>query len=128
MWNSFELTIREPSMVRRVGKMETLLDIADKIENGVTLVAGSYLAMNAHYTTDSSYARTDDFFFPICFAVRRLVGQIKKTSVSTTEFSFWRRENDSRCLVMFNFSNSPENNFEGEYEEALSWIIRKIKE
>lgn len=127
MWNSFELTIREPSIVRRVGKMETILDIADKIENGVTLVDGSYLAMNAHYTTDSSYARADDFFYPICFTVRQQIGQMKKTTVSIAEFSFWRRESDSRCLVMFNFSNSPENNFEGEYEEALNWIIRKIK-
>ncbi len=128
MWNGFKLTIREPSMVRRVGKMETLLDISDKIENGVTLVDGSYLAMDAHYTTDSSYARTDNFFYPICFTVRRQTGQMKKISVSTTEFSFWRRENDSRCLVMFNFSNKPENNFEGEYAEALGWIVGKINE
>lgn len=128
MWNDFKLTISDPSTVKRVGKMDLLLDIAEKIEGVAWFEDGSYLAMSAHYTTDSSYTRLNGFLFPLCVRIQRLMGQTTKVTVSTAQFSFWKRESDSRSLVMFGFSNAPENNFEGSYEEALAWIVGKIKE
>ncbi len=126
MWDDFKLTISEPAVIRRIGKMEQVLDIAERVEDGVRFKDGSFLKMSAQDTTDSSYLRLDDFWFPVQLTVKRVEGQLKQVTLGRVHISFWKRH-DSRCLVMFDQKNSPENNFNGDYKEALDWIVEKLK-
>lgn len=122
-----KLTITEPSLVRRVGMMNTLLDTVDRISGEVRFSDDSYLAMSACYRTgDSSYVRHDGFNLPLYMTLRLKKDEPEKTTTAPIKFALWERD-DSRCLVMFNLSNSPENNFEGGRMETLDWIIEKVK-
>jgi hypothetical protein len=124
MKESFKLTIVEPAVIRRVGKLAELIELASRIEDEISFDDDSCISMNARYNTDSSYARLDDFWFPVQVVVRVTLGKKLQSVVS---LSFWKREEDSRCLVMFS-SNRPEDNFDGGYEEALAWTIRRVDE
>lgn len=128
MWNAFRLTIEEPAVVRRVGMMDGVLDVADKLEDEIQFEDGSYLLMTAHYMNDSLYCRLRNFWFPVYMVIHRQQGEgSKKTTVSRCDITLWKREEDSRCLVMLNSVNTKENNFEGPYEEALGWILTMVR-
>ena len=128
MLNTFKLTITEPSLIRRVGMMNTLLDIADRMTNEIRFSDNSYLTMSVCYRTDdSSYARPNGFNFPLCVTLRRQKDESDKTTiVARVKFALWERD-DSHCMVMFNLSNSPENNLDSSYMETLDWIVEKVK-
>lgn len=127
MWNDFKLTISSPATVTRVGKMTIVLALASKLEENICFSDATYLAMSANCNTDSSDMRLHNFFFPVHLTFRRLEGETEKKAISSVRASFWQREGDSRCLVMFNSSNAAENNFEGSFEDALDWLTKKIE-
>lgn len=123
--NEAQLNIREPAVVRRAGKVGVAIDLAAKIEDEVT-VEGCAIVMHVHYSTDSSYIRRNNYWFPL--SMRVTAQRDKKIQGQPQWVSFWKRDSDGNALVMVGMSNAPENNFEGTYQEALEWTIHKIKE
>ena len=124
MENDVRFTIIEPAVVQRVGKMQQAFDLAVRLEEGVRFNDGSHLVMSARADFDSSYVRLNNFWFPIYVQIQVMNG---KKLQSLARVSFWKREEDSQCLVMID-TNSPEDNFEGSYEEALNWTVHRVCE
>jgi hypothetical protein len=124
MWNSFKVTIEEPAVVQRVGKLPLLIELVTRIEDGIHFEDGSYLNARAHYSVDSSYARLRGFFFPLFLGIA--VKRDQKTE-NDVHVSFWNRDADDRCLVMID-TNRPEDNLEGSYQEALAWTVKRVAE
>lgn len=123
MFDSFKLTVVSPATIKRTGKTQQLLDLSLRIED--ELVNDTvHLNVSARYNADSNLARLNGFFFPLSLNVRVIDEEKTKQSVGV---SFWCRD-DKRCLVMVGFTNRREDNFEGDYDDALTWTIGKIKE
>jgi hypothetical protein len=129
MWNSFILTLVEPAVIQRIGKMKEALDIAARVEDEISLEDGSYLAMSVQGTNDSSYLRGKGFGFPIQMSFRHLTGsEAAKTQkrLCGASMSIWKRD-DEFCLVMLADTNRPEDNIECDYENALRLIVERLK-
>lgn len=129
MWNSFRLTLTEPAVIQRVGKMQEVLGIAVKVEDEISFKDNSYLAMSAQPTTDSSYLRGDNFGYPIQMSFRRLTeSEAAKTQkvLRSARISIWKKD-CGLCLVRLADTNRPEDNVECTYEEAIKLIVERLK-
>lgn len=125
--NRLELRLIDPCRLRKLYKIGPVLDIAEKVETGITSPGATYLLMSAQEESNPLYRRFFGFYYPVKIWVNQLssTGSDAERLQSHTLF-FWQQKQDSQCLVSFN-STSPEDNFKGEYEDAVNWVFDELK-
>ncbi len=126
MYNSFKLTLVQPAIMQRLGKLASAIEIATSVEDAISFEDGSYLVMSIQETRDSSYARLKGFYFPILITVTRMTGEQESKRISRASMAFWQK-NDGHCLVMLRYTNKPADNPECNYQEAIAKIIETLK-
>lgn len=124
--NYLELKLISPSRLVKLNQIDSVIDIAKNVETISLPPDGSYLLMSAQEEFGSSYRRSFGFGYPVKIWVNQ-ISSLKPSAkrLQSHTLLFWKHKEGCKYLVSFN-TNSPEDNFEGEYDNALDWLINEL--